>query len=736
MRHKSLFVSSALGLIIAATSAAAQQRHASVAEAPVAGKVDDQAGGVAEIVVTATRSAKAIDKIPGAVSVITEKEVAQQFQVVDDPSAALAATIPGFSPSRQKLSSAGESIRGRTALLLLDGIPQGNPLRDGRREGYFLDSALIQRVEVVSGASAIYGLGATGGIVNYITKKPEEGTHLQTNFRAGTAFAGEDNLDWKTGYLVTHKSDLFDVVAYAGYEKRGMLYDAKGVRLGVVPAVGDTMDSHSTNFFLKVGKDFGDQRLEITANRYRLFGEGNFVPVNGDALHYIPTSSVRGTYPAGVVPYNKIFSGELSYSNAQFLGGSLAIQLFMHASDVLFGPDTAAAFQDPHIARVGALYDQGLLFDRKKGGKLTYVRPDLFMRGLELTLGVDQIYDTTHQDMILTNRVWLTPLDYQSTAPFGQLEIDRGDVTIRGGLRFEQGSLKVGDYTTLGYYGRTTNNYNGIFVQGGTRSFSRVVKNLGGVWRLGDGLSTFASYSEGFGLPDVGILLRSVAVKNQTVDNLVSLEPVVTTAEEVGVNLRRSWGSLGVSAYESYSALGSTLRVGPDGLGQVVRVPTRVKGIEATAEVRPLSGLSLFATYALTDGKTAEDVGKPIDLALGGRSQGPNKLTGAVDYTFASGLNTRIQAAHYFSRDINQGRGTLSGGSYSLEEHFKGYTTIDLTTSVKTKFGVLSLSVENLLNEYYITYFSQVIRTSASDADKQYIAGRGRSFALSLTSNF
>lgn len=736
MKYKSLFVSSALGLIIAATSAAAQQRHASTPAAPAAGKADDPVNSVAEVVVTATRTAKAVDKIPGAVSVITEKEVAQQFQVVDDPAAALAATIPGFSPSRQKLSSAGESIRGRAALILLDGIPQGNPLRDGRREGYFLDSALIQRVEVVSGASAIYGLGATGGIVNYITKTAKDGTHQQTDVRVGTAFAGHDNLDWKGGYLLTHKSDLFDVVAYAGYEKRGMLYDAKGARLGVVPSVGDTMDSHSTNLFLKVGKDFGDQRLEVTANSYRLFGEGNYVPVSGDARHYIPTGSVRGTYPAGVVPYNKIFSSDLSYSNADFLGGSLAIQLYMHSSDVLFGPDTAAAFQDPHIAPVGTLYDQGLLFDRKKGGKLIYVRPDLFVQGVELTLGVDQIFDTTHQDMILTHRVWLTPLDYKSTAPFGQLEFDRGDITIRGGLRFEHGSLSVGDYTTLGYYGRTSNAYNGISVQGGTRTFSRLVKNLGAVWRFGDGLSTFASYSEGFGLPDVGILLRSVAVKNQTVDNLVSLTPVVTSAEEVGVNLRRGWGSLGVSAYNSYSALGSTLRVGADGLGEVVRVPTRVKGIEATAEVRPVRGLALFATYALTDGKTAEDVGKPINLALGGRSQGPNKLTGAVDYTFSSGLNARIQAAHYFSRNVNEGRGTLSGGNYSLEEHFKGYTTVDFVGSAKTRFGTVSLSIENLLNEYYVTYFSQVIRTSASDADKQYIAGRGRSFALSLTSNF
>ena len=115
---------------------------------------------------------------------------------------------------------------------------------------------------------------------------------------------------------------------------------------------------------------------------------------------------------------------------------------------------------------------------------------------------------------------------------------------------------------------------------------------------------------------------------------------------------------------------------------------------------------------------------------MGGRSQGPNKLTGAINYTFSPGTSIRLQGAHYFSRDVNEGRGAR------LEEHFQGYTTVDLSGAVRTPIGTVGLAIENLLNEYYITYFSQVIRTSASDADKQYVAGRGRTVSLSLTANF
>jgi iron complex outermembrane receptor protein len=51
-----------------------------------------------EVVVTATRNSKSVDKIPGAVSVISQKELETQYLLADDPSAALATYIPGYRP--------------------------------------------------------------------------------------------------------------------------------------------------------------------------------------------------------------------------------------------------------------------------------------------------------------------------------------------------------------------------------------------------------------------------------------------------------------------------------------------------------------------------------------------------------------------------------------------------------------------------------------------------------------
>lgn len=194
---------------------------------------DGSASASRSVVVTATRGSKAVDKIPGAVSVITRTDLDEQLRVAEDLSAVLAAQVPGYAPSTQKLTSAGESMRGRTALILFDGIPQSNPLRAGAREGYFADPLLIERIEVVSGPSAVQGLGATGGIINYISRQPRhEGTRHTLEAKLTTQ-GRSDDASTKLGYLLEHKRGAFDALVYAGGLRHGVGVDGDGRRLGL-----------------------------------------------------------------------------------------------------------------------------------------------------------------------------------------------------------------------------------------------------------------------------------------------------------------------------------------------------------------------------------------------------------------------------------------------------------------------------------------------------------------------
>lgn len=60
------------------------------------------------------------------------------------------------------MSGSGETFRGRAPLVLIDGIPQSNPLRPTYREMHTIDYSMVERIEVIHGANATNGMGATG----------------------------------------------------------------------------------------------------------------------------------------------------------------------------------------------------------------------------------------------------------------------------------------------------------------------------------------------------------------------------------------------------------------------------------------------------------------------------------------------------------------------------------------------------------------------------------------------
>ena len=138
-------------------------------------------GDGAVVVIAASRSNVEVDKAPQTVVVIRKEDIARQLTISTNTSDVLSNLLPSYTPSRGKMNGSGETLRGRTPLILVDGVPQSNPVRPTGREAHTIDYAMVDRIEIVQGPNAINGLGATGGTINIITRRPAPAASTSTS---------------------------------------------------------------------------------------------------------------------------------------------------------------------------------------------------------------------------------------------------------------------------------------------------------------------------------------------------------------------------------------------------------------------------------------------------------------------------------------------------------------------------------------------------------------------------
>lgn len=675
---------------------------------------------VGPIIVTATRTPTPITAIPNTVRIIDRDTLDSQMAVSPSLLDSLSFSIPSLAPGRQKLTSTGESLRGRTPLYLVDGIPQSTPLRDGKRSGFTIDEAFVDRVEVVFGANAIQGVGATGGIINYATvSAPQNGDWLnRVTAELSTDDFEQNGFHYRGSALTGRRLDAFDFIVGASYEANDLFYDGHDRPIGVENIQGELMDSRSWSLFGKFGVEpTSDQRLEATVNVFNVRGDGDYVTVPGNALTGIPATSIKGR-PAGKSPYTDALNLTLSYTHKNLFGGTLSLQGYYYDFYALYGADILPVFQDPAIAPVGTLLEQSALSSEKYGAKLTYTHQDLLWPGLQVVAGADYLRDRTSQALAQTQRSWVPELTYRGWAPFLQLEQRLfGDfLRLSGGARWENATLDVPDFTTIFTSNRT-------FVRGGSPNFDKLLLNAGAVVEPVSGFTLFGSYSQGFTMPDAGLVLRAVRAPGQSVERLIALQPVIVDNVEIGAAWRRDGLELQASYFWSNSDLGSRIQV-INGAGVVQRERTEIQGFEASASYR-FDGYRVGANLALLEGRFDSNGDGIVDRDLDGRNIAPNRANFFVEGPIIGPVSARVQVSHLFSRDFDGGQPRFN---------FSGYTLADALVSYDAgKAGRFTLAVSNLFDKQYISYFSQ---TATFVTNRDYVSGRGRAVTLRWRSAF
>ncbi len=540
----------AVGALIAAVPAVSMAAEA--ADVPEAAEPVEPAYSP-EVVVTATRTARAIDHIPGSVVSIGGPNL-ENIQLASlDSNQVLAQAIPGYTASCDDLTTSGELLRGKRPQFFLDGVLISTPLRDiGRMSSAMVDPLLIDHIEVVNGASAIEGLGGSGGMINYITKTPRTEGVVNTVQTAMETQLKSNYIGWKAAGVTMLKKGQWDFLFALGTQSRPMYFDARG-NLEYLNTNGSYMDSKADSVTAKLGYNFGadnSQRLQAYFNNYDLNGNNNYNSLTpGNRALGIVQSSQRGPNP-GPAFANHIREATASYINNAVFGGTVTVLGYLSKEAL---PNTGVidlGKQDPRIAPVGTLIDASSVISNKSGVKAYWAKKDFFVEGFDLNFGYDFNKDDTSQYLVLTNRTWLPDLKFTANSGYVQGSYDLGPLTFSGGARYQSGKISVPSFQTLYETAPTTN---GVLFGGGTKSYNTSVYNGGIVYRLPAGWSTFVGVSQGYDLPDIGTVIRNTNKPGQSVNTVAEINPVETTSYEAGVNWRSEHASVGADAYYNTS---------------------------------------------------------------------------------------------------------------------------------------------------------------------------------------
>ncbi|WP_316840072.1 TonB-dependent receptor [Pedobacter gandavensis] len=676
----------------------------------------DKHSDLKEVIVSASRKAESLAQTPSSVTVLTAKEISSLSIISPNLATILAYSVPGLGAATNQTGNSGQTLRGRTVLVLIDGIPQSTPLRAGGRDIRSIDPSVIERIEVIKGATAIYGNGAEGGLINYITKKAPTnkilGGYTQMGMTGNTK--GDSTLGYRVVQQLYGKSGKVDYVASGSYEKTGVFKDAKGLVISPDYGLGETK---TYNAFAKIGYDFSSkQRLELMYNYFSSRQHSDYVLKDG-IYGKEPAIGVKGTRTGADEGTRYNHNANLQYSHRQIFGQT-DFQANVYLQDFYTIYSNVASFYEG---------GQSAIKSTKKGARVNFNTPFSVSKSVyaQLNYGIDLMNDQTSQDLV-DGRVWVPKMNMVNFAPYLQATTTiLNDLTIKGGLRVENINIDVDDFNTIA---TGANNAGSIAVKGGNLNYNALVFNLGARYSAHKLFNPFISYAQSFSVFELGRVLRSA--KSNTLSQLQT-KPIIVNNYEAGFSSRI--GDLNVSAayYISTSKLGANL-LEVDGVYISQRIPERVSGFEVQADYPLMDKLLIGGNYAYVEGKgDVDDDGKydgETDVYLNTTRIPPSKATVYLRYTGIKNLMLDLNWMNIGSRDrfeVNPKTNRYSIG----EGPVKAYSLFNLASAYQASKALkISLGLENLFNKAYYPSISQFYGNN-----NIYARGNGRRFNLALT---
>lgn len=670
-----------------------------------------------EVVITSNRIRETLDEVPSSVSVLSSKQIENLAQTSNSVADVLM-EIPGMALSSNQTSSTGQTLRGRNMLILIDGIPQSTPLRSGGRDVNTIDPGSLERVEVIKGATAIYGNGADGGIVNYITKKPHATNKLESTTTIGTegALVGiENTVGSKISQTFSGRINDLGYVASGSFRQTGVHKDATGTVLSPNYGLGETSQY---SLFGKLNYQITDQQnVEFMYNYFSSNQDSKYTPETG-IYGEAPTVGVLGE-DVGENQGNRYnHNAQLTYDYDMIFGNTdLRLNLYLQDFKTIYGfSDT---FYDPNLGFDGG---QSLIVSTKKGLRLNFNTPYALneIRG-NILYGIDILNDETSQELV-DGRKWTPDMNMTNMAPYVQLRTLYKNFVLKAGVRFENIKIDIPNYTTITRYnvGESTPNSGGVDIKGGTLDYNATTFNAGLRYNKWNALKPFVSFSQSFSIADLGRTLRSAA--ENTVSNINS-KAVIANNYEIGFNSHLGKTRLSGAYFVSTSNLGSTYSETSSGAFEILRQPEKVYGLELSLDTEILRNINIGMSVSYTEGKIdSKDTGD-YDTYMGGDRIPPVKIVNYISYSWSNKLDARISSIYSGNRDrfeapFSYGKGPVNN-----------FTVLNLSTNYQiTPSTNIGIGIKNLLNKDYYPLISQW-----NARDSNYVKANGAQFNVSLS---
>ena len=692
---------------------------------------------LAPIVMTATRTPKSIAEVAGTVQTIRGDEIAQQAGAGRKVADVLAQLVPSLAPSSGNTSNYGQTMRGRNVLVMIDGVSQTGS-RDVARQLNSISPNMIDHIEVVSGATSIYGSGATGGIINIITKRADKSEPVSFQTKLGLTSADNfrgDSLAYQVGQTASFSNDKVDGFVGIDYTKRGSQFDGNGDRISLSPWQGSTMDTDTIDVNGRLNFNLTDnQSLSFGAQYYKDEQDTEY----GPDYSYLKTKTqpsykaIKG-WSLDNQPFTERYAFNTQYQNQDFLGQILNVEAYYRNEKSRFVPyGYSADGVDVKQSQSNVDY----------AGIRSTVQSDLKVaeRDLKLTYGLDYDWEKDHQ--------WAefykpsnNGLSYTAT---GETQGSGPDTKIQNIGTFLQGDYALTDRLNV---------QSGVryqYVQADTDSYLTARKpytlmaadstdsdkflfNLGAVYKLTDAQQVYANFSQGYSYPDVQRVLRDVAAYTLTTSGIA---PITVNSYELGWRLNQDDGlNLGLTGF--YNTSDKVVQFNSDRSVNIVDTDQRVYGAEANVSYPFMENYKVGGTLGYTRGQYKDAANNWHELNAFAVSPVKGTLFAEWNNDEGYGVRAQMQAIQGTNKAYKDDQALNAAGltdSNSAAE-IKGYTTMDVLAHFPMAKGRVDFGVYNVWGNQYKTVFAQ--QAAVTNANTLLaIPAEGRTFALSYTINY